>query len=82
MPGHSAQLGNILGMNYIRLYDDWFGVLLNGLLGELDPIIDDEQRIVASENLVVEGDSVQVLFENRLEHLVVFFESLFLLVDG
>lgn len=64
MPGHSSKLGDILGMDHIGLDDDWFGVFLDGFLGELDSVVDNEERVVASEDLVVERDSVQILFED------------------
>lgn len=64
LPGHASELGNILSVDHISLYDNWLGVLLHWLLGELNSIVDDKKRVVGSKNLVVEGNSVQVLFKD------------------
>jgi hypothetical protein len=53
-----------LGVDNIGLDDDWLGVFLDGFLGELDSVVDDEERVVASEDLIVEGNSVQILFKD------------------
>jgi hypothetical protein len=51
-------------MNHICLDNDWFGFFLDGLLGQLDSVVDDEEWVVASKDLIVEGNPVQILFKN------------------
>ena len=51
------------------------------LLSDLNTIVDNEKRVVCSQHLVVQGNSVQVLFQQRFQHLVVLSQSFLLLFD-
>lgn len=78
---HSAKLGVVVGVHEVAV--DYGGSvrLLHWLLGDLDAVVHDEQRVVRSEDLVVEGDAVQVLLQQGFQHLVVLAEGLLLLLD-
>lgn len=68
---HSAELAVIVGVDHVGV--DYCGRvdLLNWLLGYVDPVVDDEERVGSAQDFVVEGDAVQVLFQQGFEHLVV-----------
>ena len=49
---------------------------------EVDLVVDDEQRIVVVDNIVVHAHTVQVLLEQILEEEVLFLEGSLLLLDS
>lgn len=56
--------------------------LLHGRPGQVDLVVDHEERVVVLEHVVVERDAVQVLLEQRLQQRVVRGQRLLLLLDG
>lgn len=69
-------------MDHVGL-DDCRGInFLNWFLSDIYPVVDDQQRIGCSQHFIIQGNSIQVLFEEGLEHLVVLIEGVFLFGDG
>lgn len=60
---HSAKLVHIIGVHCVGVDDGGGTGLLDWLLGYLDAVVDDEQRVVGPQHLVVQGDTVQVLLQ-------------------
>lgn len=68
-------------MHNISLDNDRLLIFLDRLLRKLDSVVDNEQRIIRTQDLVVKGNSIQVLLQERFEHLVVFYQGFFLFLD-
>ena len=49
---------------------------------EVDLVVDNEQRVVVVDNIVVHAHTIQVLLEQILEEQVLFLEGSLLLLDG
>ena len=48
---------------------------------QVDLVVDDQERVVSIHNVIVNGDTVQVLLQQILEEQVLFLQSRFLLLD-
>jgi hypothetical protein len=79
---HSAELVDVVGVHEVGIDDGGLVCFFDGFLGDLDAVVDDEEGVVGAEDLVVERDAVEVLFEEGFQHLVVLAEGLFLLLNG
>ena len=77
---HPAQLIHIIGMHHIRINNSRLPRLLHRLLRNLYPVIHNKQRIVGPQHLVIERNPVQILLQQRLQHLVILTQSLALLL--
>ena len=55
--------------------DNWGSV-------QVDLVVDDQERVVRIHNVIVNGDTVQVLLKQVLEEKVLFLQSRLLLLDG
>lgn len=55
--------------------DNWGSV-------QVDLVVDDQERVVRIHNVIVNGDTVQVLLKQVLEEKVLFLKSRLLLLDG
>ena len=64
LTGHTSKLCNILTYDEISFDNYWLRILLDRLLGELNPVVDNEKRIIGPENLVIQRNTVQILLEN------------------
>ena len=69
-------------MDNIALNNNRPIILLDRFLRQLYPVIDNKQRVVSPEDLVVKRDPIQVLLEYRFEHLVVLLQRLLLPLYG
>lgn len=82
MRGHPAELVDVLCVYKVGLNYSGMMVHLDRLLGEVDAVVDNKERVVGLEDFVVEGDAVEIVLEERLQHLVVLAECFLLLLDG
>lgn len=61
--GHSSELNHVVRVNSVGVNDSWRIGLLNWFLSYLDAVVDDEQRVVSPQHLIVQRNSVQVLLK-------------------
>jgi hypothetical protein len=56
--------------------------LFDGEFLDIDFVVDDEKRIGISEDLIVEGDTIEILLEHSFKNLVFLLKLLLLLLNS